>query len=86
MEEDDVGLDCLFAPLGQKVRMPPVFELVAATVHWTVAFRWVQAPTAKRMGLERSAEQSEVKKCPVDTFLDRGRVPRSQTAVRRTVG
>ena len=35
---------------------------------------------------KRSAERSEVRKGPVDPFLDRGRVPPSKTAVRRTVG
>ena len=29
---------------GRKCRLPPVFELVAAGVHRTPAFRWVRAP------------------------------------------
>jgi hypothetical protein len=32
------GLDCHFAL--QNVLLPPVFELVAATAHWAVAFRY----------------------------------------------
>ena len=39
------------------------------------------------MGLEeRGPPAGRVKKCPVDTFLARGRVPGKLTAVRRTVG
>ena len=37
-------------------------------------------------GLERAAERSEVKKCPGDTFLARGRVPGVPNASRRDVG
>ena len=40
--QDDIGLDCQFVPMEQIVRMPPVFELVAADVHRTSAFRWVR--------------------------------------------
>ena len=32
-------------------------------------------------GLERAAERSEVKKCPGDTFLARGRVPGKRMAI-----
>jgi len=36
---DDIGLDCQFVPVEQVVRMRPVFELVAADVLRTSAFR-----------------------------------------------
>ena len=35
--------------------------------------------------LKRAALRSKVKKCPVDTFLARGKVPLFPGAVRRTV-
>ena len=31
---------------GQKLRLPPVFELVAGSVHRTLPFRWVRVPLA----------------------------------------
>ena len=37
------------------------------------------------VGLERTAERSEATKCPGDTWLVRGKVHLSQSAVRRTV-
>ena len=37
------GFECLSAT--QKVWKPPVFELVAAIIHWMIAFRWVQIPS-----------------------------------------
>ena len=49
LKENDIGLDCQIVPMGQFVRMQPVFELVAATCHRHVAFRWVRVHrTAKK--------------------------------------
>jgi len=51
---DDIGLDCQFVPVEQIVRMQPVFELVAADVHRTSAFRWVRVHrTAKKNSIRK---------------------------------
>ena len=43
------------APQWRSVRKPPVFELVAATAHRAVAFRWVRLPSVpKRKGVPQA--------------------------------
>ena len=49
----------------------------------TSAFKWVRRNEMKET--ERAALGNKAKKCPVDTFLARGRVPPKQMAVQRTV-
>ena len=38
---------CIFALVGQKLRKPPVFELVAATCHRQVAIRLFESPASQ---------------------------------------